>query len=312
MSPIGPIGPNRTWRAGIGFTILGLISAFGWLLSLTSQAEQPAIERVVWLAAAAVFPIATIVAGSALRSRRPWAVAGVTLLITVTLLASLVTVVVDLLAGKLTIPFALLLAVWALAAPPEPAPSGGPTGRATALVTLIVLGTLAPGLVDAALMPGRGLVAGENDLQARLTVDCGTGAQPPDAVSVSYKWDWSKAELLAGGQDQVSIGWRGFEEAIPDEQLYTLGDVPDPASGIYAGVSGSPNSALAQPFVAGFTGGSWDWTIDVAARGNQPGQIHLVLVRAPATAQRGEIGVQAIYVHRGRWGSQSNVASCSW
>ncbi len=310
-SPVGPRRPSRVWRAGVGLTILGLLSAGIWLLQLASPDERPLAERMLALAGSTPFPIAMLIAGSALRARQRWAVAGLSLLVAAAILTSIVTIVVDLQSNKLTIPFSLLVVLWVLAAPLDADATATPTGRTVMIGALMVIGALGPSLVDAALTPGRGLVAGENDLSASLTVDCGAIGEVPERVVVHYAWTWSKAELIVGGQDQVSIGWTSQDAVTPDESVYILGDVPAPEPAVYAGVSGSPNSALGQPFTGRFDGGSWDWTIDVDARGSAPGQIDVVLLRArPATTAT--LDVQAIYVHRGRWGAESNIASCSW
>lgn len=307
VAPTGRTPATREYRAVIAFLGLATFGAVIWLLvALGSRPVHP-IVYLVTLAVPLLTILVLVVEAWGLSGRRAWAVAACTPMLVILLVAGIVSFVVALVQARLDIPLGTLLAWWALRAPPEPRPQ--PTRGGLAGVLLLgglLLFSLAPLVIPVALTPGGLFIAGESDLDASMTVDCGpTTNASPESIVVTYRWSWRRAELVAGGTDQVVVSWFGSGE----DGLYTYS---------LAGTELGPGLSEANRLLDG----SVVVAVDMATNRFQPGQLRLTLQRdVDLASPHGSIELRARYAHApadiydpasaGQW-DLDKPARCTW
>jgi hypothetical protein len=277
--------PTREDRAAIALMLLATFVAVIWLIVATGARPALPVLFLVAMVQPQMLLVLCVIAAWGLRQRRPWAVAACTPILVILLVAGLVSFVVALLQARLEIPLEAVLAWWALRAAPEARSEPRRAGAgAWLMVGGLLLVNLLPLLTPVALTPGGPLVVSESDLDASMTVDCGpTTNASPESIVVTYSWSWRRAELVAGGTDEVVVSWFGSGDA--GSYTYSLA-----ATELGQGLS-EANRVLdpaASILVA----------VDMATNRFQPGQLRLTLERGVDLASpHGSIELRSRYAH---------------
>jgi hypothetical protein len=150
----------------------------------------------------------------------------------------------------------------------------------------------------------------ERDLHARLIVDCGSGDEPPEQLTIAYEWSWSSDTLLPNDEDQVVIGWNG--DGTSGRPVYVAIDLPDERDGVYLGVSSGASGPMASEAKNDWRG-NFMVRLDLHKLEVRPGRIEAVLVRTKApAAEDQELTFGATYVHAGVWRNDVPAVTCSW
>ena len=238
---------------------------------------------------------------------RPWAVAAAAPLLIVVILFDVFNVLAGFGQSRLNLPIATVLAVWAFRGRRAVAPTPRLGPGAIALVTAGLVVSLMTYTVAPVLGPGGVLDVHDDDLEQALTVDCGTGVAAPETLAITYRWSWRRQAFLASGDDAIVIRW--FVEGNP--YVRSAEDVPAPV-GLLPDTSGPMSGALAQAY-ASESRNSLAWSIDLADLGLDPGEVRLVLRRAPGSTPPSEpFTVDARYVHLGAWRGPQLIQQCDW
>lgn len=307
----GPREGSLEHRAALVLKVLAFVNAAGVVLALF-----PPITPVSTLltlafnaAAAALAGIYWIVA-TGLDRRRPWAAAAARPLLILIAAAGVHSVVVAFGEGKLRIPFEVALAGWAMLGPADIKPIAG-LGRRSVAAIAAAIALLALLAFGQHMFGWGGLVdVQETDLRGSIHVDCGEpAAGPPPALTVSHDWSWRRTTLLPSGVDMVVIGWTGSDaEGRP---LYTIGQIPENAPGIRAGLQGHPSGPMART-VGEESEGSYRWAIALDRQAMAPGHIvvQLRLAREPPP-EHATLVIKATYIHLGLWREDVSL-TCSW
>jgi hypothetical protein len=321
--------PRREWRAARAFRILAAFSGIVWLIILLGAASGLGAPGGVftfsldvatgdWLAflLAGLVPLGGWIAADAIDRRRGWAMAALEPLLYLIVLVDLISFGIGLSQSRFQIPLGLLLALWVWSA----APSGDWPARfdlrSVALIAMFVVGPITGVVVDRLVGPEGLLRATQDSLVGQLSVDCGpAGPGAPPTVTLTYDWSWRRSEPFATGPDMVVVAWTSTDWR--SGSLYVLGSDPngdvgsagDP--GIASGVSGWPDTELADGFASGWDQ-SWDWMVERGDRQFEPGQVRLTLQRATVAVPHGRLDVRGAYVHAGVWRADSDLTTCQW
>jgi hypothetical protein len=307
----GPESGSVEARASLVFKIMAAVGFGGIILSLLPDSfPNSALLTVAFNLAAGLVSALYFIEAQGLDRSRPWARAAARPMLVVLAAWGAYAAIAGFNQGFLRIPFELALAVWAFLGDRSPIPTPAPVARSFGIIVAAIplLGAMAFGY----LLFGWGgvLDVDEQDLVASLQVECGDASTgPPDKLLVSFDWSWSRTTPLPNETDTVFIGWSGDDaEGRP---LYLLGVLPATEPAIKPGQRGELGLALLQEARVGSRSG-FQWGVDLAKRGYQPGEINLALqlVREPTGAAT--VTVRAAYIHLGIWRSEVTPVSCTW
>lgn len=290
LPPVGSGGPTREYRATATFLLGGLFTPGFLFVYQGAFWVDPTIRSVLLVSGVMLSVVALLVTAFGLASGRGWAVAVMSPLLKVLVLAGAIEVISALAHGTIAIPFVALLAVWALRAPRrsrptagEPAPRWGFTG---ALVIGAMLFSTAWPLVNPTLLaPGGPLVNGRDALQASLVVTCdSTPGSPPTFVQGRYAWSWSRGEPWPAGTDTISLS------------TYTVRE--DGLTGYRMDLSGGSSPGIVQSNIDLGQTQAILYGIDLGATRFQPQSVAIGLI-APDTLPtgHGSIEIAATYFH---------------
>ena len=305
--------PVREHRGARAFGLLAVVTALLLFAGLAGGGDESLVERLVHLAPGGGSLLVFLVAAGGLNVRRPWATASLSAVLAVLIVGGLVSVVAALSQGRLLVPFGLLLAIWVLRARPAAEVPRFGVG-ALALAGAFIVTSIGPWLADAALTSGGPLIVGRADLVPTLHVECGDPVDGvPATLSATFDWSWRRTEGFVDSTDMVAVGWTGRDDAGTD--LFIVGDVGNATNspGIWSG-AGSPSAALADQFEGRFARfNGWTWGIALRDQQMRPGHISFTMLRVSGEPlAHGQVGVQAAYVHLGRWINDAAAVDCAW
>jgi hypothetical protein len=299
-------------RASFALKVLAAIHLAGIVLALFPPITPVAIlHTLAFNAAAAALAGLLILEARGLDRHRAWAVGTIRPLLVVIGLAGTYWMVVAFGEGRIRLPFDVALAIWAGLGPTDWPPIPRPGGRSISLVVAVVL-LVASMLLGGELFAWGGLLdVDEPDIQASITADCGPGTgNLPDAITIRFDWSWTRSSPIPSGLDIVVIGWTGGDAL--GRPLYLFDDDPESGKGIYSGRRLYPSIDMATQ-VARRSKGSWQWGVELAERGFEPGHIELLLRRAREAPPEPEpLSITASYVHLGVWHHDTATITCSW
>lgn len=284
--PTGRSRATREGRAAIAFLVLATFVAVIWAIVAIGARPVLPVLFLLTMVEPLILLVILVVAAWGLNSRRPWAVAACTPMLVILLVAGLVSFVVAVLQARLQIPLGAVVAWWALRAPPEPRPEPVRAGMVgSLLVAGLLLVSLLPLATPIALAPGGPLIVSGSDLDTSMTLDCGPTANAgPETIIVTYRWSWRRAELVAGGTDQVVVSWFANGYAGPDSYTLTETDF------------GQPGLSEANRVLAGQAGVVV--AVDMATNRFEPGRLGLTLHRElDLDSPHGSIELRARYAH---------------
>lgn len=300
---------TREYRAVIAFLGLATFGAVIWLLVAVGARPVLPVVYLVTLAIPLLTILVLVIEAWGLAGRRAWAVAACTPMLVILLVAGIVSFVVALLQARLDIPLGALLAWWALRAAPEPRPEPARGGlTSTLLLGGLLLFSIAPLLTPVILTPGGLFLAGRSDLDASMTLDCGpTSSAGPETIVATYRWSWRRAELVAGGTDQIAVSW--FANGWSGSDSYSL-----------RGTELGPGLSEANRMIGGESGVVF--AVDLATSRFEPGQARVTLQReVDLESPHGSIELRARYAHgpadiydpvsATRWDANQD-ARCEW
>ena len=303
--------PESVRRASLALKVLAIIYVLGSIFAgLPGSVRTSLFETVAFnvfaLGLAALFVLMTL----ALDRGQAWAFGVVRLLLVVLVVWAAYTFVALLLGGKVRIPTTLIVAGIALFLPTSDWPTtrlsirGG--GVLVMVAALLGLQTATPALFGW----GGYFDVHQNDLHARLVVDCGSGDAPPEELTIAYEWSWSSDTLLPNDEDQIVIGWNADGSA--GRPIYVASTLPDESDGIYLGVSSGVSGPMASEIKKAWRGG-FLVRLDLHKLEVRPGRIETVLVRTAAQPVPDQsLTLGASYVHAGVWRSDVPEVTCSW
>jgi hypothetical protein len=220
---------------------------------------------------------------------RGWAVAVMTPLLQLLVLAGAVEVIWSLAHGAIHIPFGALLAIWALQAPIGARGSDGPRTSGWRLAGSAAFGAM---LLSAAwpvvgpilLIPGGPLVVSRDALQPSLVITCDSApGTAPTFVRVEYGWRWTRAEPWAAGTDSVVLTWY----VVREDGL--TGYEPEASASLGGGISEANVQLAPRGSVYG---------VDLGTTRFEPRTIAISLVSTGVPEpEHGSVEIDAVYLH---------------
>jgi hypothetical protein len=309
--PLPAAGTPFESRAAQVFTVIAaFIAIIGAIVVLfANDASSTPLVRIGLGLVVVLAVVLYSVEVRGLRRLEPWAVAAATPLLGILIVFDVFNFVIGFGQGKLNLPIATVLGIWALRGQRaiRPAPSLGPAGIVLVVVDLAL--SLATINVSAVVGPGGLLDLRQDDLQQTLAVDCGPSpGSPPAKLAITYRWSWRRDAFLAGGDDAIVVRWFS---AGTDGSVYVLGDTPQPTIGLEPGGAGPLSGGPAQAWAGGGLQ-SFTWAIDLSTRGMAPGEVRLDLGYAGGPRPQEPFHIDARYFHLGTWRSQQLFADCTW
>jgi hypothetical protein len=307
-APTVPPRPSREYRAAVALSLtaiftLAILALYGNVMSVF-----PPVTRAVTLAGPGTGAFVGLLMAFGLARGATWARSAMTPVLWLVVVSGSVSFVLALMRGSIDIPLGALLAIWALRAPPTIDRRPSPLGRAIVGVMTIVAAW--PLIALLALQPGGVLLTAESDFDASLELSgaCpGSGvAAPgdaPEAIDVTFRWSWHRAEPFREGIDELTITWFTFGAG---EDLGYYQDQPLPQA---AGVTEEDRWI-----------GRTTYRIDLAQQSFEPGEVRIRLLRAtPPPPGLGEVNVMAQFLHAptgssvrpALWGAVEQ-ARCEW
>lgn len=310
---VGPRpGPSREDRAAKAFLTLGLFTVLVLVVVGPAATGFTPLERTVGVAPAILSSIALFVALFGVATRRTWAITALSPILWVLIVEGIATSIRALTHGSLQVPIGTILAWWVFRAPREPVAQSAGEPRLSlgslALIGLFLVGAIGP-FVGSAFLQAGGFVNRQSDLDATLSLDCGTETgTPPTTITVHYHWSWFRTEAFASGTDQIVIQW--LDQADGGVTGYQLARTELAAPGVI-----EANREIGPPPVIVFGA-------DLASTQAQPNEVALVLQRTiPDQSTSGGVEVLVRYMHgpvavedrfsSGLWATKSDE-SCAW
>jgi hypothetical protein len=298
-------------RASLALKVLAVIYVLGIIFAgLPGSSPTSLLLTVAFNVFALGLAVIFLVVALALDRGRPWAFSIIRPLLALLVVWAAYTFISLLLEGRFRIPTTMLVAGLALFMPADDWPpmrlSARGGGVLVVVAALLGLQTASPALFGW----GGYFDVHVNDLRPRLVVDCGTGDEPPERISVAYEWSWSADALLPNDEDQVVIGWNG--NGVDGRPLYVAIDLPQQSDGFYLGVSSGASGPMASQVAAAWRG-NFMIRLDLHKLEIRPGRIETVLTRTaaqPAPDQHLTLG--ATYIHSGVWQNATPPVTCSW
>lgn len=303
--------PHSVRRASLTLKILAVIYVLGIIFAgLPGSVPTSLLETVAFNVFALGLAVIFLLVALALDRGQQWALGVIRPLLALLVVWAAYTFVVLFLGGKVRIPTTLLVAGVALFMPADDWPGWklSVRGGGVLVMTAALLGlqTATPPLFGW----GGTFDVHVNDLHPRLIVDCGTGAEPPERLTIAYEWTWSSDSLLPNDEDQVVMGWNG--DGTDGRPMYVAIDLPEQSDGFYLGVSSGASGPMASQVAAAWRG-NFMIRLDLHELEIRPGRIETVLTRTaaqPAQDQRVTFG--ATYIHAGVWRNEAPQVTCSW
>ena len=284
------------------FALIGLLIVVG--------GPDPGLPATLRLVAGVLVGLAGALAlglSVALDRGRPWAPVPVAAILWLLVVVGLVELVLSLASSKLTIPFDLLLAAWALSGDGRPGAIPVAPHRRAGWACIGLFLVTQSGTPGSALLYKPGVapfVVGPDALDARLLVTCPSIGAATARITVDFAWSWSRRDMVASGTDGAAIG-------------VTVAD--DPGGWLVTGWRATPGiwqgggDAVRNAVSLGDVNSAADWGIDVAGSGQGDGFVGVDVVprkdgAGPAT---GTMTIQAAYSRDGRWTLEREI-TCSW
>jgi hypothetical protein len=303
--------PQNVVRTSLALKALAVIYVLGIIFAgVPGSAPTSLFETVMFNVFALGLATIFLLVALALDRGQRWALGVARPLLVLLVIWAGYTFVTLLLASKIRIPTTLIVAAVALFMFTDGWPQTrlGLRGGAVLVMVAALLGlqTATPALFGW----GGQFDVHERDLHARLVIDCGSGDEPPERLTVAYEWSWSSDTLLPNDEDQVVIGWNG--DGTSGRPLYVAIDLPDQRDGFYLGVSSGASGPMAGEAKNAWRG-NFMVRLDLHKLEVRPGRIEAVLVRTKApAAEDQELTFGATYVHAGVWRSDVPTVTCSW
>jgi hypothetical protein len=307
VNPMAPGGPTREYRASAAFLIAAAFMLVILLLVVGSVSTGPPARWVVPLVGPVVLMLILFATAVGLAQRATWATVAMTPLLYLLVVSGAISFVLGLLRSTLEVPLGLILAVWALRAPPSTASL--PLGRvATAVVATALAAALWALPSEFLLRPGGPLVLDASALEHSLQVSCTAphGAEPA-RIHVRYDWRWLRSEPLAGGQDQITV--EVHQQGTDSGPIALALDETDPLP-----------SGISQQDISIFPPLGMTFGVDLATTGFGPQSVGFGLI-GPSSQGSGVVTVDARYRHGAAsstgtggiegWSAQTSV-DCEW
>lgn len=296
-NPPGLGGPTREYRASAAFLLGAAFMLVILLLVIGSASGGSPAGWVVPLVGPIVLMLILFVTAVGLAQQATWAAVVMTPLLYLLVVSGAISFVLAFTRSTFEIPLGLILAIWALRAPPST--TGLRMGRgATAVIAMALAAALWALPADLLLRPGGPLIVDETALQPSLFVTCTPphGAEPT-RIHVRYDWQWLRSETWTGGQDAVMV--EVFHEGTEGGLIgLALGETDPLAPGIW-----QEDVSILPPL--GVTFG-----VDLATTGFGPQSVGFGLI-GPGTLGSGVVNVEATYRH-GAASAGSAAGSARW
>lgn len=312
LSVEGPSSGSREGRGSLALKALAVVNTAGVVLALFAPLTPVAtLLTLLFNAGAAGLAAVYVIVAIGLDRNRPWAIAALRPLLVLVAVAGAFTLIQGIAAGRIRIPFDVVLAIWALLASSEVKPVPKLLSRSLAYIAASV--PMFALMLFAEPLGGWGgaFDVHQPDLQDGLQVDCGTpGSGPPETITIRYAWSWASSTVLPSGTDIAVFGWTGTD--ADGHPLYVVKDIPDDGTGVHAGLAGYPSTVMAD-VIARETGGSFRWAMPLDEQQLKPGKIELTLRLAHAAPVGPQpLVVSATYIHEGLWRADAQKVTCSW
>ncbi|MFL5680387.1 MAG: hypothetical protein ACJ77B_07285 [Chloroflexota bacterium] len=298
-------GPTFEGRAAVTLRAVALFAGFVGIAMLGGGIRPPEPALIVLPAVFALI-VLSWAAAVWIDRREPWAVQAAKPLLGALVAFGVIDILLSLQHSTIQIPLGAVLAVWAFRAPATPvAPPAWPA-RAKALVAAFVALHAVITLGPSVLGSGGPFAVGRDDIHVSLALDCGDpAAGVPDAIPVTFTWNWLRTEPFPSTSDNVAIAW---DPGSPD--LFYFDNVTSSDNEvIWSGGSGGESQALADRLVMNF-GAGVTFAVDQSAQGYQLGSASVTLRRQPDAGPHGRISIAATYAHAG-WEART-THDCEW
>lgn len=298
-NPPGLSGPTREYRAATAFVIAATFMLVVLVLVLGVNPQGQPVRWAVALVGPIVLMIALFATAFGLAQRATWAVAAMTPLLYLLVVSGAISFVLALTRSTYEIPIGLILAIWALRAPPS---RSVPRGRvASGVVAVAVAAALWMLPAELLLRPGGPLIVDETAIQPSLEVTCAPplGAEPA-RIHVGYDWRWLRSEPWAGGVDVVEL------------EAFGNGSDDGLAIGFAIGQSDPIPAGVWQSDISIFGPLGITYGVDLATTGFGPQAVGFNLV-GPSNASLGSgvVHVKATYRH-GSASSDGDPGQALW
>ena len=306
--------PSADWlegRASLAFKALAVVHVAGVVIAFFPGPLPVALLlALAFNVAALALALLYVLVARGIDRRRSWAIDSARPLLFIVFLASAGETVAAVLDGRIKLPIAAAIALWALLAPRDTSLEAGarPRGVPSAVLAALLLAT--QGFVQPVFGWGGVLDVPASAVTGTLTADCGTpGEGAPDQLTLRYSWSWTASSPVPSGLDTVVVGWTGNNaKGLP---LYLFDATPPTTPGIYEGRLGYPSSDLARE-VKSTMRGSWHWGVELSQHGFAPGEVTLLLERPRDVPPGSRLVLNAAYVHLGIWQRPAGEVICTW
>lgn len=301
-------------RAGALFGLLLLLIVIGGVVTIAAGEVSAGLRMA--LVPGVVLGLAWCTALLlGLAARRPWAISAAIWVCVGLVVLGLVRALIDLAAGRVTIPLEAIFAAVVLAARPpvgdRPTLDGGERRIAAAVVGFFVVSSIWPYLAASGALSGIGGigVADPDALDIAISLDCPTGAAAATpSIRVQVDWGWVRSELVTPGVDGLVVRWAATDIDGNEIDLFWSEVDMRPTPEVATGSSG-PTAALTEPVA--IEGPSLEFSVqmDPPLAG---GLASLALAPSEAGADHGAITVWAAYAHGDHWLKETGQSSCRW
>lgn len=301
-------------RSGALFGLLLVLIVIGGVVTITAGEVSTGVRMT--LVSGVVLGLAWCTALLlGLAARRPWAISAAILVCVGLVVVGVVRALVDLAAGRITIPLEAIIAAVVLSARPpmgdRPALSGGERRIAGAVISIFVVSSIWPFLAASGALSGiAGIGVADSDaLAIAISLDCPTGAATATpSVRVQVDWGWVQSELVTPGVDGLVVRWAATDIDGNEIDLYWSEVDMGPTPAVFTG-SSWPAAARTGPVA--IEGPSLEFSIHMDPR-LAGGLASLALAPSEAGADHGVITVWAAYAHGDQWLKETGSSSCRW
>lgn len=313
----GPDTGTLEGRAALGLKLLAVLNTAGLVLALfPGITPEATLYRVIVSLAGGGLGVVYAIEAIGLGRRRDWANAALRPLLVLLAVAGVYGLVVGLPAGRFRIPFETLVAVWAFLGPRDMPTTPRLEARSIALLG----GAIAIAAVQqfSAQLFGWGGVfdVHAQDLRPVVSASCATpsggpGGAPPERLTLSYDWSWTRGTGLPSGTDLIVLGWKGAD--AQGRPLYVLDGIPQEADGVYPGRAGGISTDMADAVAKELKGSSYRWAVVLEEQQLRAGSVDLALRLARPDSESPEpLSVTATYIHAGLWRNDAPAVTCAW
>lgn len=295
-NPASANGPTREYRGAVTFILTATFMLVILLLVLGSMPSGQPARFMVTLAGPIVLMLVMFAAAFGLAQRAVWAIAAMTPLLYLLAVSGVISFVLALTRSTFEIPLGLILAIWALRAPPARA-TGSVGAVAAAVVAVAVTAALWVLPAEVLLRPGGPLIVDATALQPSLEVICTPSVGvDPSTVQVRYDWRWLRGEPWSGGHDVIQL--EVFEEDVDNLLSFAL----DETDALPAGIS--------QEDISIFPPLGMTFDVDLATTGFTPGSVGFRLIGPNNPSAMTAVTAQATYRHG--YETTAGIRSAVW